>query len=862
MPRLLLPLFILCCSILSGQKELIYKSSGSDQGIEFIDLPELDNIRLQKEAATKDFGALRFAKKIEKKINCENQGTWVSLPNEKSLWRLRLRSKNATSLNLVFHKFVLPENSTLIIYDKEKEYVVGPFTDYDNNNNGMLWSPMIPYDDIILELQLPTEKKQNLQLEIGQINHGFIDHLSKSFSESCHLDVVCGAIDGFPEVEKYRDVIRSVGVYSIEGTRLCTGALINNTRNDCKPYFLTANHCGITNSNANSVVIHWNYENQTCRAPGSIESGTSGDGSLNLFNSGTKLISKYASTDFALVELDEDVPSEANAYFAGWNVLGINTDTTVCIHHPNVDEKRISIDYEVMDIYSDDPLFWIVNNWEIGSTESGSSGAPIFNTDSEIIGQIFGGQASCSNNLWDIFGRMDISWTGNERPDGRLKDWLDPLNTNTGRIGGKSCSALLDINEPVARICNTSSGSYSVILNVNDGFSGEASLDFENDNSGITVTLEKNTINSNTTSTVDIMITDQVPDGDYEIKFTATEGLNEAIAFLTIRIAKNLPEDITSISPVSSSTVGTNLDFEWEDDYEFYELEISLDQDFNSFVTQSPLLLTNTYNYSGLSQETKYFWRVRGINSCGTGDWSSFAFETGIIECNIFNPTDLPIAIDEVDKSITISRIEIPVNQVITDVNIQKIKGTHTWVGDLQFRILSPAGTEVTLLSQECDDNRNFDLGFDDESENEINCPINGGIIYKPTLPLSVFKDEASQGVWELQILDLEDFDGGSFDEWSLEVCTNISKTISSTEDIIADVINTYPNPTREILFIERNQNLKFPNYSIHNVAGTRMLSGELSNKIDVSQLSNGVYFLQIRDNKKLLGVKKLVISK
>jgi hypothetical protein len=31
---------------------------------------------------------------------------------------------------------------------------------------------------------------------------------------------------------------------------------------------LTANHCGVTAANDQSVVIYWNYENGTCRTPG------------------------------------------------------------------------------------------------------------------------------------------------------------------------------------------------------------------------------------------------------------------------------------------------------------------------------------------------------------------------------------------------------------------------------------------------------------------------------------------------------------------------------------------------------------------------------------------------------------------
>jgi len=53
---------------------------------------------------------------------------------------------------------------------------------------------------------------------------------------------------------------------------------VNNVRQDLKPYFMTANHCGITSGNAASLVVYWNYQNSTCRPPGSPASGNPGNG--------------------------------------------------------------------------------------------------------------------------------------------------------------------------------------------------------------------------------------------------------------------------------------------------------------------------------------------------------------------------------------------------------------------------------------------------------------------------------------------------------------------------------------------------------------------------------------------------------
>ena len=73
------------------------------------------------------------------------------------------------------------------------------------------------------------------------------------------------------------------------------------------------------------------------------------------------------------------------------------------------------------------------DGWELGTTESGSSGSPLFSDTGKIIGQLYAGQSNCigteNNNDYDIYGRFGISWDAGQNPSSRLKDWLDPLGT-------------------------------------------------------------------------------------------------------------------------------------------------------------------------------------------------------------------------------------------------------------------------------------------------------------------------------------------------------------------------------------------------------------------------------------------------
>lgn len=109
---------------------------------------------------------------------------------------------------------------------------------------------------------------------------------------------------------------------------------------------------------------------------------------MNQFTSGAVLLASSDTTDATLLRLNNSPDPAFNVTFAGWD----NSPTAhqvspgVCIHHPNGDEKRISFEkYEMTStLYlekgvSDKADHKKVTNWEIGTTEPGSSGAPLFN---------------------------------------------------------------------------------------------------------------------------------------------------------------------------------------------------------------------------------------------------------------------------------------------------------------------------------------------------------------------------------------------------------------------------------------------------------------------------------------------------
>ena len=83
--------------------------------------------------------------------------------------------------------------------------------------------------------------------------------------------------------------------------------------------------------------------------------------------------------------------------------------------HPSGDVKKICFENDApYQSSTGGAQVWWINAWELGVTEPGSSGSPLFNQDHRIIGQLYGGAAACSgsvnNGAYDFYGRFDVSW--------------------------------------------------------------------------------------------------------------------------------------------------------------------------------------------------------------------------------------------------------------------------------------------------------------------------------------------------------------------------------------------------------------------------------------------------------------------
>ncbi|KAF9138024.1 hypothetical protein BGX30_009662 [Mortierella sp. GBA39] len=465
------------------------------------------------------------------------------------VWQLEIQSESALSLNLIFSDFHLPPRSEF--YISSKTHLLGAFTPEVNNKADRVFATApLRGDRLLLELYLPRldfVQGTRPNLELSHVIHGYkptllaasSDLMAKgmrmadgsiaphshrrrrsgrgglreqtsyanplsewsqhsvsmdgtedeedgpvrAMSGKCNLDVAC-------HLDEYHDQSRSVGaILSEYNQKYCTGALINNVRQDGRQLFLTANHCtGFTDTSAHLVMF--NHEKIQCGSgPEEVNEHDTAMGLIKLGN--------YLNSDYTLYEIVETIPDAYNLYLSGWSALpeapmsrprfpeeeepetprdgdddgeeavspwrtirrkphkdepkppapedpSLTKIPVVGIHHPSGDSKKISFFYNGTllpvcwsECMYNEKFHWQVPRWDQGTTEPGSSGSPLFNADKRIVGQLHGGSASCYNrNGYDVYGAIFASFLSPPKSRNRLATYLDPEGTGAKFLDG------------------------------------------------------------------------------------------------------------------------------------------------------------------------------------------------------------------------------------------------------------------------------------------------------------------------------------------------------------------------------------------------------------------------------------------
>ena len=416
----------------------------SDKATFTVAAPDVERLR-QEDLSRSGF---RFAAPIAVSISPENAGEWTTLPNGDRLWRIRLHAPGAKAIAALYDNFYLPPGARLFMYSPDGSQILGAYTDRNNSKTGRFMTGFISGESAIVEYFEPVYRYGQGRFHIFRLDYAYhsdpnqneksvteINDFGFEASWDCHPNAICPPADTMQQ--QRRSVCRIIVVVE-EGSGYCTGTLVNNTRNNGMPYVISGFHC------MDGYTPLWDlwrfdfkYQSASCSNPASEPGFQSMLGCDN--RAGRR------ENDFLLLELFQNIPAGYQAYFAGWDHRPNVPARSIFMHHPLGDIKKISVDTQVA-VVQNTPIQW--NNTvttptqhhfrvrpDIGSFQVGSSGAGLFNENRRFVGQLHGGFSTCDSTV-AYFGRMTLAWNGGGSPITRLRDWLDPDNTDSLSIAG------------------------------------------------------------------------------------------------------------------------------------------------------------------------------------------------------------------------------------------------------------------------------------------------------------------------------------------------------------------------------------------------------------------------------------------
>ncbi len=264
--------------------------------------------------------------------------------------------------------------------------------------------------------------------------------------DSCSANINCDEGKDWDRVE------RSVVRIRIPGGGLCTGTLINNTRQDNTVYIITAGHCLDDALNNTDYAIEFNYE---------VPCG--GTTSNRVTMEGGRVVMFDNTIDIGLIQMDDALPDGLDAYFAGWDrSLLADSKTHALIHHKAGFPKSIAIapagrTYEKSTFFNPTPRGryfaekFFTNGWSVGDMGGGSSGAGLFYDNEYYVGTLNGpksgtpnlacNEITATNNETIRYTPVGHVWVNEIIEIADLKTFLDPINSDVQRLEGKEVNA-------------------------------------------------------------------------------------------------------------------------------------------------------------------------------------------------------------------------------------------------------------------------------------------------------------------------------------------------------------------------------------------------------------------------------------
>ncbi len=461
-------------------------------------IPAPDMAQIHADDAVRDAKGILYRIGVSSFMNLtsDNSGLWSTLANGDKKWQLAIHNPGAEALSFIFKDFILSEGATFWVENRKGEKVSAVLTNKDQIEDFQQHIALCFGDDLILNMvDKAYANPSTFVLNRVIYNYRSTGNPNPSGPQKINESGTCEVNVNCPEGALYQDEKRGVArVYVVEssGAGWCSGTLVNNTAQNCKPLFLTALHCGpsVNVSAANMLLwkFYFGYEAPSCTNPTSV--GTLANhyitSCIRLADSNDNDGTNIAKDDFLLVQMGTLANEAAtittlksstfNAYWNGWDANTTAAASGVGIHHPAGDIKKISTfsaavtssTYSGTTANTHWKANWVTTATSWGVTEGGSSGSPLFvgnGGNARVIGTLSGGPSGCgvaTSSAYDLYGKMSYHWVTDGTTSAlSLKYHLDPGNTGLLILDGSAdpCTP----TSTVASVSITSSDADNII---------------------------------------------------------------------------------------------------------------------------------------------------------------------------------------------------------------------------------------------------------------------------------------------------------------------------------------------------------------------------------------------------------------
>lgn len=445
--------------------------------------------------------------------------------------------------------------------------------------------------------------------------------------------------------------------------------------------------------------------------------------------------------------------------------------------------------------------------------------------------------------------------------------FYDISNTNF-TITAASTMAVIVSGDAEKEVCQGNSVDYVLAYQTLGGFIDETAFTVAGNPAGSSVSFDPEVISEAGTVLVTVSVPENVAAGEYTLIVTATSGSIAKTATLYLDVLEPLFGDVIPVYPTDgTNAVPQAVMLSWQpmDNATGYNVQVATDNGFEDIIFEEVSAATSVT--LTLEELTDYYWRVLPFNATCPGEFgNAFTFRTGVTACVVHNSADVPKAISStvviVNSTLTITD-DTPLNDLTVNMNI-----SHSHVSDLTVSLTSPAGTQVTLFANLCEDANNVDATFSDFGTAIVcgnNPAISGTVL--PMEALSAFKGESPEGIWTLRINDGFNQDGGQLTAWSLDICSTTEEPVTGTDEHNLSGLSVYPNPNRGDFTVRfhsvTGNDIKI---MVHDIGGRQLMSKTVANsglteeQISLGNVQAGVYLVNIQDGDTSV-TKKIIIQ-